>query len=411
MHSPAHVNDSSVAALRQSPALATSFLLRILEDLVKTRSVNPGTSENAMAEVVMGWLKETSADLTVVEFSPGRPSVAAVLRGPVDGPTLVLNGHMDTVPIDDESLWTTDPFGAEVKDGFLYGRGACDMKAGLAVQIAVAHYLGGLSPSRLKGSLVLHFAAGEERAEPGTRCLLDAGFRGDYGITTEPTELRVATATRGTACYAIRIQGRSIHASRADLGRNPIWPLRRVLDVIEEYDKELRLRHHPLLPGGSCTPTVIRAGVKENAVPDNCELLIDRRLLPGETADGERETIAARLEDVKRDDPTFTFELSTEFCLEAAEIDPTSPFADRVLEAAQAVTGQRTSVWGAPFGSDVACLVNHGGIEAVTFGPGNVEECHCPDERVSIREVGDAALTIAKVATDLLVDEMGPDHE
>jgi succinyl-diaminopimelate desuccinylase len=311
---------------------------------------------------------------------------------------------MDTVPIDDETLWTTEPFSLETKDGFVYGRGACDMKAGLAVQIAVAHYLAELGPSRMRGSLVLHFAAGEERGEPGTRSLLDAGFGGDYGITTEPTRLRVATATRGCACYSIRIRGRSIHASRADLGHNPVLALRSVLDVIEAYDRELRLRRHPLLPGGACTPTVIRAGVKENVVPDTCELLIDRRLLPGERVEDDLKIISDRLEEARKVDPALTFELSKRFALEGTEIDPASPFAQRLVDAVEAVTGQRSDVWGAPFGSDVGNLVNHGGIEAVPFGPGNVEECHCPDERVAISEVVDAAVTIAKIATDLLVD-------
>jgi acetylornithine deacetylase/succinyl-diaminopimelate desuccinylase-like protein len=111
------------------------------------------------------------------------------------GPTLVLNGHMDTVPIDDPGLWTAKPFGAEVRDGFLYGRGSCDMKAGLTVAIAVARYLAARR-DRLRGTLVCQFAIGEECAEPGTLSLCEAGFVGDVGIVLEPTELKVATAER-----------------------------------------------------------------------------------------------------------------------------------------------------------------------------------------------------------------------
>src|SRR5437867_557601 len=107
----------AISTLSRSPALGAPFLAEVLASLVKTESVNPGTSERAIADVVVAWLERTSAEVSVVEFAPGRPSVAAVLRGSAEGPTLVLNGHMDTVPIDDESLWTTDPFGAEVRDG------------------------------------------------------------------------------------------------------------------------------------------------------------------------------------------------------------------------------------------------------------------------------------------------------
>jgi succinyl-diaminopimelate desuccinylase len=393
---------TDLSNLRQSEALSPPFLVRVLESLVRTKSVNPGMPETAIAAVVSRWLEQTPAVIKVVEFAPERPSVAAVLSGTGAGPTLVLNGHMDTVPIEDETRWTTDPFGAEVRDGYLYGRGACDMKAGLAIQIAVAHHLASMKSPALQGSLVLHFAAGEERAEPGTLSLLDAGFGGDFGITTEPTSLRVATATRGTAYYSIRLRGRSIHASRADLGLNPIWPLRGVLDVLRSHDEEVRKLRHPLLPGGTCTPTVVRAGIKENVVPDQCEISVDRRLLPGEDAAEDERVLRSRLAQLKSEDPTLDVELTRLFTVEPAEIDPASPFVRQVLEAVTDVTGETEDVWGAPFGSDVRNLVNDAGIEAVTFGPGDTAECHCADERVSVRQTVDAALTIATVATRLL---------
>ena len=220
MNTPA-LDPKDVAALRADEALGEPFLLDVLTSLVRAKSVNPGIYEAEMAETVARWLEPTAAEVTYVESLPGRHSVAAVVSGTGEGPRLVLNGHMDTVPIDDQDLWSVDPFRGELKDGFFYGRGACDMKAGLTVQIVVAHYLS-KHRERLSGSLVLHFAIGEECGEPGTLSLLEAGFGGDYGITTEPTELKVATAERGLVFYKIRIKGRSIHASRAHLGSNPI---------------------------------------------------------------------------------------------------------------------------------------------------------------------------------------------
>jgi succinyl-diaminopimelate desuccinylase len=361
--------------------------------------VNPGISEAAVASKVAEWLDSTAAEVAFVESLPGRPSVAALL-GSGKSPRLILNGHTDTVPIDDRDLWTTEPFGAEVRDGFLYGRGACDMKGGLAVQIAVARYL---SPflDAMRGTLVLHFAMGEERGEPGTKSLLRAGFGGDYGIVTEPTGLQVATATRGAAYYRVRIKGRSIHASRAHLGVNPILWLPAVIGALEEYRTEVERQYHPLLPGGTCTPTILRAGVKENAVPDSCDLMLDRRLLPGETPEGELEAIRRRLDRIKEDDPAFDFEVTTEIAVNSAEIEPTSPFVERVLGATELI-GARSEICGAPFGSDVRDLVEEG-IEALTFGAGNVAECHCADERISLVELREAALVTAKVAADLLL--------
>ena len=403
--SPGESPTEAIAALRRAPTLSEPFLIDVLSTLVKTRSVNPGTSEQAMADMVEGWLAEKSIPSTQVEFAPGRPSVGAVIQGANEGPTVVLNGHMDTVPIDNESRWTTDPFGAEIRDGFLYGRGACDMKAGLAIQIGVAQYLSSeIDPGELRGSLVLHFAGGEERGEPGTRSLLEAGFGGDYGITTEPTSLRVATATRGVATYVLRIKGRSVHGSRPEAGLNPVWALAPVLEMFKEYDAEVRSRPHPLLPGGSCTPTRVRAGVKENAVPDDCEISVDRRLLPGETAEAEGADLLERMQRLKGFNPELEYELVTDYVVEPAEIAPDSPFAEQMLAAVSEVTGEPSEVWGAPFSSDVRNLVNDGAMTAVTFGPGDTAFCHCPDERVPIAELQPAAVSIAKVVTDLLVD-------
>jgi len=383
-------------------ALSEPFLVDVLRSLVGTRSVNPGIYETEMAEAVARWLAPTGAEVHVVEFAPGRPSVAAVLGGSGEGPTLVLNGHMDTVPIDDEALWDSDPFAGEIRDGYMYGRGACDMKAGLTTQIAVAHHLAA-SGHEFRGKLILQFAAGEECAEPGTLSLVQNGFGGDYGIVTEPTELKVAVAERGLGLYRVRILGKSIHASRAKLGINPVPKLRGVLEVLDDYDREVSEKPHPLLPGGSCTPTVVQAGIKENAVADHCDVLLDRRLLPGETIDGERAELQRRLDALRADDPDFRCEVTRfELGFEPAEIPADSVFARSVADAVKDVTGTPGEIWGTPFASDVRNLVNDGGMEAITFGPGNVAECHCANERVSMAQVRQAAEVMARVARDLL---------
>lgn len=383
--------------------LGESFLVDVLSSLVRTRSVNPGDFEAAMAKRVVAWLTDLPVSVQLVEFASGRPSVAAVLKGSGDGPRLVLNGHMDTVPVDDADRWTADAFEPTVRDGYLYGRGACDMKAGLTVQIAVLHHLAALG-RRLRGTLVAHFAAGEECGEPGTLSLLKHGFTGEYGIVTEPTELRVAVAERGLCHYRVRIKGRSIHASRAHLGLNPVPPLADVLAVVQEYADHVRTRQHPLLPGGSCTPTVLRAGVKENAVADSCELILDRRLLPGESVEGELAELRDRFERLVDGASGPEIEVShAGLPFEAAEIPPTSSFAGIVADQVGAVTGRSTKLWGTPFSSDVRNLVNDAGIEAVTFGPGNVAECHCVDERVAIDELREAAAVTASVARRLLL--------
>jgi succinyl-diaminopimelate desuccinylase len=388
--------------LRAEPALRTDHLVRVLSSLVQTQSVNPGIYEQAVGVRVAEWFDGTGAELHRVESLPGRYSLSAVLKGLASGPTLVLNGHMDTVPIDDPALWTVGPFGAEVRDGYLYGRGACDMKAGLTVAIAVAQFLSA-HRDRMQGTLICQFAIGEECAEPGTLSLCQAGFVGEFGIVLEPTELKVATAARGLAFYTVRIMGRSIHASQAALGLNPNWKLPAVLDTLGEYHAEIARQAHPLLPPPSCTPTIIRSGIKENAVPDYCEITVDRRLLPGETVEGELAELQRRLARIKHTDPEFEFEITTpEYSFAPAEIPADSRFARQVCDTVAAITGQPTEMYGTPFACDVRNLINDAGIEAITFGPGNVAECHCADERVSLEQLTDAALSAARLAADLL---------
>ena len=396
------MQDGAPARPNGRDPLSVEYLADVLADLVRIPSTNPGAFESDVARRVVEHFDNTPVETELVESLPGRHSVGAILRGRGDGPRLVLNGHLDTVPIDDEAEWATDPFGAEVRDGYMYGRGACDMKAGLAVQIGVAHHLAA-QLDRLEGSLVLHFAAGEERAEPGTLSLLEAGYTGDCGIVTEPTDLRIAAATRGLLPLRIRLQGRSIHASRSHLGVNPTWGLLWVLEALEMYRRDIEQRRHPLLASGSCTPTVVHGGVTPNAVSDSVELFVDRRLVPGETIESEVQEVTQRILAARPAGSEVGVEVTVAYNrFEPAEIPVDSTLVRRLARSVEGVTGAPGEVYGAPFSSDVRNLVNDAGIEAVNFGPGNVAECHCANERVEVRQLGVAARVIADLATDLL---------
>ena len=385
--------------------LSVGYLADVLADLVRVPSTNPGAFESDVARRVAAYFDGTPVETELVESLPGRHSVGAILGGRGNGPTLILNGHLDTVPIDDETEWTSDPFGAEVRDGYMYGRGTCDMKAGLAAQIGVALHVAA-QLDRLEGSLVLHFAAGEERAEPGTLSLLEAGYTGDFGIVTEPTDLRIAAATRGLLPLRIRLQGRSIHASRSHLGINPTWGLLWVLQALEGYRGDIEQRRHHLLGAGSCTPTVVHGGVTPNAVSDSVELFVDRRLVPGETIEREVQEVTERILAARPDGSEVGVEVSVAYNrFEPAEIPVDSPLVQHLSRSVERVTGAPGDVYGAPFSSDVRNLVNDAGIEAVNFGPGNVAECHCADERVALSQLEGAARVIADLATDLLMVE------
>lgn len=382
------------------PTSADTLPMRVLADFIRTPSVNPGIFEAEIAGRVGEWFKGTDAIVDYIETFPGRPSVVVTIKGTGGGPRLVINGHLDTVPVDDLDRWTVDPFDATVRDGFMYGRGSCDMKAGIAAQAAVGL---DLLKRKHKGDLVLQFAVGEESGEPGTLSMLQAGHTGDFGVVTEPTQLEVSVATRGLVMIHIRIAGRSIHGSRGDEGLNPVTRLVGVLTAVGRYrDIVLENKHH-LLGSGSCTPTVVRAGVKENAVADYCDLYLDRRLVPGETVEGELERLRAQLEQFRAEDPEFDYELDhLPYPFAPAEIPTDSRLALQLQDTAHRVLGWKPNIIGTSFSCDVRNLVNDAGMEAVTYGPGNVAECHCVDERVEVRQVNDAATVLSALAIDLL---------
>jgi succinyl-diaminopimelate desuccinylase len=383
------------------PELEPGHVAGILADLVRVRSVNPDDGEAGMARRVAQHLAGTRCEVTFVESLPGRPSVAAVLPGAGDGPRLVLNGHMDTVSPGEAERWSTDPFGGELRDGAVWGRGATDMKGGLACQLAVAQALGALPP--LRGTLVLHFAVGEERGEPGTRSLIERGFVGDWGIVTEPTDLRVAIAQRGTAWYRVAIAGRSTHAGTRDQGDNPVPRLVALLGALARYDEGLAARRHPLLGRPICSPTVVRGGVEPNVIAESCEVIVDRRMVPGETSASVLEELRALVEELNAADPSRPYRVERhQHAFEPAEVAGDSDFVRLVAGVAAEVGGERRELWGTPWGSDVTALVNDAGMEAITFGPGDPDGCHRPDERCSVARLGQCAQALARVAVALL---------
>jgi succinyl-diaminopimelate desuccinylase len=389
------------AAIPHAPRADLDFLVDVLASLVRIPSINPGGNEAAVCERIAKWVAdETVAEIHTVETFPGRPSLAVVLAGRGDGPTLVLNGHTDTVPIENEQLWSFDPFGATIADGKLYGRGACDMKGGLAVALGVVRAFSGRR-DQLSGTLIAHFACGEERAEPGTLSLIEAGYGGDMAIVLEPTDLEVATCARGIAFYEIEVTGRSAHGSRSAEGLNPIGALPGVLEALRRHEQQAATHSHPLLPPAAASPTMLRSGVKENMLPDTATLTIDRRLLPGEDTEAVRMALLESVRDCVAESYGIAVRgLPQGFAPAAADAD--SEIATQVRAAMGSVLGRQARPWGTPYSSDFRNFVNDAGIPAVTFGPGRIEHAHSIDEHIDLAQLREGAEVVAAVANMLL---------
>ena len=342
-----------------------------LEDLVcrlvEIESVNPdlvpsGSGEVAIAAYVATWLREIGLEVSVVDARPGRPSVVGVLRGSGGGRSLMLNAHMDTVGAGGMAT----PFVPVVRDGRVYGRGAYDMKASLAAIMLVARRARDL---KLRGDLIICAVADEEVASIGTSAVLEQ-YSADFGIVTEPTELRLCIAHKGFVWLEVETAGVAAHGSRADLGVDAIAAMGPVLVGVRLLESRLRAgQRHGLLGTGSLHASLITGGQEMSTYPARCVLSLERRTVPGE--DG-----ASVLREISPLGGTARISL---------ERPPSEVAADHPLSMALASAAGDPVIIGVAYWMDMA-LLNTEEIPCVAYGPAG-EGAHADVEWVDIASV------------------------
>ncbi|MEO7146006.1 MAG: M20/M25/M40 family metallo-hydrolase, partial [Bryobacteraceae bacterium] len=256
-------------------------LIETLADLVRINSVNPaypdGAPESAMALYIQNFFEKRGIEVSQQPVFPGRPNVLARLSGRDSSRRVVLEAHMDTAGI---SGMTIPPFEPAVRDGRLYGRGACDTKAGVA---AMMHAVASLAEDRMQPPCEVVFAgvADEEHAYRGVVKLLE-GLRAEAAVVSEPTSLRLIVATKGCVRFRIRVHGKAAHSSKPHLGVNAVSHMARIVVALEEDAQALAGRTHALLGPPTFNIGLIHGGTQVNIVPDLCVIEVDRRLVPGE---------------------------------------------------------------------------------------------------------------------------------
>ena len=332
--------------------------------------------------------------------------------GADDGPILMLNGHMDTVDVSDGSKWTREPFGGEIEDGHLYGLGACDMKGGLAAMVYGAHQLRQLE-NQLAGRVVVACVVQEEPCEGiSSRVLVEEEeVRPDWVLIAEPTDLQVSRGQRGRIELKVTTHGRSAHASQPDLGENAIYTASRLVFGLEILAGQLG--NDPFLGKGTLAVTEIRSSAgSRNAIPDRCELIIDRRLTLGETeamALAEVQRIIAR-EGVKADVEVSEYIATshTGYPCRAREyyppwvIEEDHPLVTALVQAARTQLGRRPRIGYWNFSTEGTYTAGEAGIPTVGFGPGDPRQAHTADESVLLDDVATAASVYAQLAVELI---------
>ncbi len=355
---------------------------KLLRELIALPSVNPAflppgdrhAGEGRVADFLAATAAKAGLDVEFRPVAPGRRNLLARL-----GPSgkvqrrILLAPHLDTVNAAEEQ------FSPRTKNGRLHGRGACDTKGSVAAMFTALCDLARRS-SRPAGTEI--FFAGlvdEENGQLGSRALADSGFQADLAIVGEPTELKVVTAHKGSLWLHLNTRGRSAHGAQPELGRNAVHAMARVVDLLETtYAQQLRRRCHPLLGPGTVNVGAIHGGVQANIVPDACEIVVDRRTLPGESERGVCREILALLKKHGLHATINSGKLAS--CL-PMETDARQPLVRQFLQSA----GQRGPV-GIHYFCD-ASVLSRAGIPSVVFGPGNIAQGHTADEWISLKSL------------------------
>jgi acetylornithine deacetylase len=358
-------------------------VITLLTDLVAIDSVNPSlvpgaAGEAQIADAIEAHMRAIGLDVHRQDVAPGRPNVIGVLEGSEPGRTLMFCGHTDTVGV----AGMDAPFIPAIRDGRLYGRGAQDMKAGVAAMIDAARVA--QAAGFRKGRLVIAAVVDEEYASAGADALVRE-WKADGAVVTEPTDLQIGVGHKGFAWAMVETRGRAAHGSRPNEGRDAILRMGRVLTRLEQLDHELQSRKpHPLLGTGSLHASIIEGGRELSSYPDLCRLQLERRTVPGETVDTFAREMGDLLGELCAEDRELDASVKLMFARSPYEL-PASHNLPRALETAAVGAGAATSTVGMSFWTDAAIL-GEAGIPSVLFGPGGAG-LHSLEEYVLVNEV------------------------
>jgi acetylornithine deacetylase len=368
-------------------------ITELVHALVAIDSVNPslvpgGAGEREIAGFVAAWARDAGLEPEVLGGTPGRPSVIVRARGAGGGRSLLLCGHCDTVTT--EGMADPRPL---VDGDRLYGRGAYDMKAGVAAALLACRAAAAMD---LAGDVIVAAVADEEHASLGVQEVL-AAIDADAAIVTEPTELELVVAHRGFVWSEIEVTGRAAHGSRPHLGVDAIVKTGPVLTALGALDAELARRTHPLLGRGSVHGSLIEGGAELSSYPARCVVGLERRTLPGETGADVEAELAALLEACHAADPELEAVQRTLLVREPFEVAQDGEIVGAVRDAAAAVLDAPPAVGGASYWADAA-FIAAAGIPTVMFGPSG-EGAHAIEEWVSLSDTEAVARTLTAVAT------------
>ena len=365
-------------------------LVDLTIQLIQASTENPPGNEKVAAQFLRPHLSNMGFKIKTVLSPKRRWNLIAEKRWGKGGRTLIFNGHLDVVPAGDPSQWKYPPFQGKFSKGRIYGRGASDMKSGIASFI---HALSMIDRSKIhfhQGTVILHLVSDEEsHGHQGMGFLTQrGGIHGDAALVGEPTDLHPVIAHKGALWLRISTFGKSAHSAKPHLGVNAIEKMTKLMDRLNSILLE---KEHPLLGKPTLSIGTIRGGTKINVVPNRCEIEVDRRLLPGENREEVLGEMKKILDLIQSQDSLFQYRMEEIDFAEPSEVDPEEEIVKIGVEAVQEVMGKKPPLRAFSGFTDSRFYINQCHIPTLIFGPGDTNQIHTTDESVEVEALVQAA--------------------
>lgn len=388
--------------MRWEDFVDTEGVVDFLRELIQIPSENPLGDTRQIAQVVLEKCSKLGLESRVIGKDKSHANVWSVLKGRTSGPTILFNGHIDTVPVGSRKRWHYDPFGGEVHSGRIYGRGASDMLGGIVAMIMAVDAIQ-KTGIKLAGNVILTCVSDEETGGAlGTGYLLERGLAADVAICAEPSDLNLCLAHSGVHWIRITTKGKPAHASMPAEGVNAIEMMAKIIGRINKV--ELVHKRHKLLHGPLVSPaTTIRGGTKTNVIPELCTATFDVRTVPGQI----REQIIAEIREfimnLSEEAPQLKAEVETVLWSEPGEISEKENIVKIASRAIKNITGEEPKIFGTRAGGDARLLINQGSIPTIPMlGPGSMKQAHKADEYIEISNLINATKIFAEIIREYL---------
>ena len=375
----------------------------LLSALVRIPSMNPAFmadgsgGERGLADFVESHLRDIGMETAQHEALPGRPNVFGRLRVPNSRGLLLFECHMDTVGID---TWGPEALEPRLEGTTLHGRGSCDAKGCLAGMLLAVRELA-QEREQLAVDIGVLGVVDEEYRFRGIQGFIEQGIDVTAAVIGEPTELGLVTATKGAVRFTLQTKGRPAHSSQPHKGNNAIYQMVEVIQHLREtLDPRFAVRSHSLVGYPTWAIGIIHGGHAANVIPETCQIVVDRRIIPGETSEGAIEEFEEAIRELAADKPDLHPSVASrdlaDWPLDTAADEEVVQAAMRALQAHD----RPPEPQGVTYGTDASKLQVKAGVPCIVFGPGDIGYAHTDHERIELKEVAQSAEIYAQMARE-----------